>query len=39
MANSKEGQGHKDEYLDTSKIDLVTRNAHVQYESSYFYYL
>ena len=29
-ANSKDGQGHKDK-------DLVTRNAHVQYESSNMY--
>ena len=41
LANSKYGQGHKDKYLDTSTLykDLVTRNAHVQYESSKFYYL
>ena len=40
MANSKDGQGHKDKYLDTSrKILFVTRNAHEQYESSNIYYL
>ena len=33
MANSKDGQGHKGKYL-----DLVTRNALVQYESSNIYY-
>ena len=38
MTNSKDGLGHKDKYLDT-KEDLVTRNAHVQYEGSYIYYL
>ena len=30
MANSKDCQGHKDKYLDTSRIS----NVHVQYESS-----
>ena len=39
MANSKDGQGHKDKYLDTSKKNLVTRIAHVQYESSIKYLL
>ena len=34
MANSKDGQGHKDKYL-----DLVTRNDHVQYKNSDIYYL
>ena len=34
MANSKDGQGHKEKYLDTS-----TKNAHVQYESSNIYNL
>ena len=29
MANSIDGQGHKNKYLDTSR-----KNAHVQYESS-----
>ena len=38
MTNSKDGLGHKDKYLDT-KEDLVTRNAHVQYEGSNIYYL
>ena len=38
MANSKDGQGHKDKYLDTSRM-IVSRNAHVQYESSNIYYL
>ena len=32
MANSKDGLGHKDKYL-----DLVTRNAQVQYENSNIY--
>ena len=36
MANSKYGQDHKDKYLDTK--DLVSRNAHVQYESCSLYY-
>ena len=36
IANSKDGQGHKDKYLDTSRN---TRNAHVQYESCNIYYL
>ena len=31
MANSKDGQDHKDKYLE----DLHWRNANVQYESSY----
>ena len=39
MANSKDGQGPKDKYLDTSREDLVTRNAHVHDESSHIYYL
>ena len=34
MANSKDGQGHKDKYL-----DLVTKNAHVQYETFNICYL
>ena len=34
MANSKDGQGHKKKYLDTSR-----KNAHVQYESSNIYNL
>ena len=34
MANSKDGLGHKDKYLDTSR-----KNAHVQYDSFYNYYL
>ena len=38
MTNSKDGLGHNDKYLDT-KEDLVTRNAHVQYEGSNIYYL
>ena len=36
MANSKDGLGQEDKYFDTS---LVTRNAHVQYESSKIYNL
>ena len=34
MANSKDGQGDNDKYLDTSR-----NNAHLQYEISYIYYL
>ena len=39
MANSKDGQVHKDKYIDTStKIlsqeGLVTKNTHVKYQSS-----
>ena len=37
MANSKDGQGHKDIYLDTS-TNIVARNAHVHYESSNIHY-
>ena len=38
MANSKDGQGHKDEYPNTSR-KILTRNAHVQHESSHTYHL
>ena len=34
MANSKDGQGDNDKYLDTSR-----NNAHLQYEISNIYYL
>ena len=37
MANSKDGQGYKDKYIDTSR--KITRNVHVQYGSSNIYYL
>ena len=37
MANSKNGLGHKDKYLNTKY--LVKRNANVQYDSSNIYYL
>ena len=33
MANTIDGQDHKDKYFDTVK-DLVTRNDHVQYGNS-----
>ena len=41
MANSKDGQGHKNKYLDTctSRKNLSQENAHVQYESFNIYYL
>ena len=38
MANSKDGHGHKDKYLDTSRKILSQKNAYVQYESSNIYY-
>ena len=34
IANSKDGQGHKDKYLDTSRKFLSQKNDHVQYETS-----
>ena len=37
MANSKDDQGHKKNML--IKVDLITRNALVQYESSNTNYL
>ena len=39
MANFKDGQGHKDKYLHTSRKFLSHKNAHVQYETSKIYYL
>ena len=38
MGNSKDGQGFKDKYLDTSKKILSLKYAHRQYESSNIYY-
>ena len=38
MANSKDGQGHNDIKDNKDKyLDLVTRNVHMQYESSNIY--
>ena len=34
MANSKDGQGHKGKYHDTSR-NLVKRNAHGQYRTHF----
>ena len=39
IANSIDGQGHKDKYLDTSRKFLSQKNTHVQYETSEIYYL
>ena len=40
MANSKDGLGHKDKYLDTRPVGrFCHKNAHVQYESFYIYSL
>ena len=33
MANSKDGQGQKDKYLDSSR-KILLQKVHVQYESS-----
>ena len=34
MANSKDGQGHKDKFLDTNRKGPITENIHVKYQSS-----
>ena len=34
MANSNEGQDHKDKYFDTTNVILSQRNDNVQYGSS-----
>ena len=38
MAYSKDGQGHKDKYPNTSR-KILTRNAYVQHESFHTYHL